>query len=100
MATVDTSPFTALFLLFTVAYLVALLYVVVLERSRVGATWRQRRWDSFRLVTPNAMLRLPGAEYAGPDPEGFLDRDGVVEYLDAYARRHQAHLARLQLRSC
>ncbi len=34
MATVDTSPFTAFFLLFTVAYLVALLYVVVLERSR------------------------------------------------------------------
>jgi putative flavoprotein involved in K+ transport len=43
---------------------------VVLERVRVGESWR-RRWDSFCLVTPNWTLRLPGAHYAGDDPEGF-----------------------------
>ena len=31
---------------------------VVLERGRVGQTWR-RRWDSFCVVTPNWSIRLP-----------------------------------------
>jgi putative flavoprotein involved in K+ transport len=26
---------------------------VVLERGRVGESWRSARWDSFTLVTPN-----------------------------------------------
>jgi putative flavoprotein involved in K+ transport len=58
---------------------------VVLERSRVGASWRERRWDSFRLVTPNWMIRLPGGAYEGPDPDGFLGRDAVADHLDRYA---------------
>jgi len=37
---------------------------VVLERGRVGETWRSR-WDSFRLVTPNWTVRLPDGHYAG-----------------------------------
>src|SRR5689334_13006113 len=44
---------------------------VVLERSGVAASWRERRWDSFRLVTPNWMVRLPGAPEVA-DPGGFL----------------------------
>jgi hypothetical protein len=44
---------------------------VVLERDRVAETWRGR-WDSFRLVTPNWTLDLPGAPYAGDDPDGFV----------------------------
>jgi putative flavoprotein involved in K+ transport len=32
---------------------------VVLERGRVGETWRNR-WDSFCLVTPNWSVRLLG----------------------------------------
>src|SRR5262245_10206655 len=58
---------------------------VVLEQSRIGETWRSRRWDSFTLVTPNWMLRLPGFPYGGPDPDGFLARDEVVAHLEAYA---------------
>jgi putative flavoprotein involved in K+ transport len=57
---------------------------VVLERARVGETWRGF-WDSFCLVTPNWTLCLPGAPYAGDDPEGFLPRDEVVRYLEQYA---------------
>ena len=57
---------------------------VVLERDRVAETWR-RRWDSFRLVTPNWTLDLPGAPYAGDDPEGFAPRDEIVDYLEQYA---------------
>lgn len=57
---------------------------VVLERSRVASAWRGR-WDSFTLVTPNWTLDLPGAPYAGDEPEGFAPRDEIVAYLEAYA---------------
>ena len=57
----------------------------VLEKNRIGETWRSRRWDSFTLVTPNWQLKLPGFEYDGDDPDGFLSRDQLVQYLDEYA---------------
>jgi putative flavoprotein involved in K+ transport len=57
---------------------------LVLERAQVGQTWRSL-WDSFCLVTPNWTMRLPGAAYAGDDPEGFVPRDEVVRYLQNYA---------------
>jgi putative flavoprotein involved in K+ transport len=57
---------------------------VVLERMRVAETWRGR-WDSFCLVTPNWTMSLPGSPYIGPDPEGFVPRDDIVSYLEAYA---------------
>jgi len=57
---------------------------VVLERGRIGQTWRDR-WDSFCLVTPNWSVRLPGGAYDGDDPDGYLPRDELVAYLEAYA---------------
>ncbi|MGH3071130.1 MAG: NAD(P)-binding domain-containing protein [Gaiellaceae bacterium] len=57
---------------------------VVLERGRVGQTWRDR-WDSFCLVTPNWTVQLPGGAYDGPDPDGFMPRDEIVRFLDRYA---------------
>src|SRR5262245_55198319 len=57
---------------------------VVLERGRVGETWRNR-WDSFCLVTPNWSVRLPGYPYDGADPDGFMPRDEIVTYLERYA---------------
>ncbi|WP_157008048.1 flavin-containing monooxygenase [Agromyces laixinhei] len=57
---------------------------VVLERDRVGATWADR-WDSFRLVTPNHTIRLPGGEYSGTEPDGYLGRDEIGDHLRAYA---------------
>jgi putative flavoprotein involved in K+ transport len=61
---------------------------VVFERDRVGHEWRERRWDSFCLVTPNWQCRLPGHPYAGDDPQGFMGKDQIVEYVESYARRH------------
>ncbi len=58
---------------------------VVLERGILGDSWRKRRWDSFTLVTPNWTIRLPGAEYRGPDPDGFMGRDEFAEYLARWA---------------
>ena len=57
---------------------------LVLERARVGESWRGR-WDSFRLVTPNWSTQLPGRGYDGSDPDGFMARDEVVAYLERYA---------------
>ncbi len=57
---------------------------LVLERGKVAQTWRDH-WDSFRLVTPNWSIQLPGGAYAGPDPDGFMPRDEVVAHLSRYA---------------
>ena len=58
---------------------------VVLERGEVANTWRQERWDSLRLLTPNWQTRLPGFSYDGDDPDGFMTMEEVVEFIDAYA---------------
>lgn len=58
---------------------------VVLDRGVLGDSWLERRWDSFCLVTPNWTIRLPGAEYEGPDPDGFMLRDDFVAYLARWA---------------
>jgi putative flavoprotein involved in K+ transport len=57
---------------------------LVLERGRIGQTWRDR-WDSFCLVTPNWTVQLPDGHYDGPDPDGFMPRDEVVGFLERYA---------------
>ena len=57
---------------------------VVLERGRVGETWRGR-WDSFCLVTPNWSVQLPDHPYDRDEPDGFMPRDEVVRYLERYA---------------
>lgn len=58
---------------------------VVLEAGRVAETWRSRRWDSFCLVTPNWTVQLPGGAYAGPDPDGYMGRDELVEHFARWA---------------
>ncbi|WP_233510841.1 MSMEG_0569 family flavin-dependent oxidoreductase [Actinomadura craniellae] len=58
---------------------------VVLERDLIAAEWRERRWDTFCLVTPNWQCRLPGFPYQGEDPDGFMGRDEIVRYLEGYA---------------
>lgn len=57
---------------------------VVLERRRIGETWRGM-WESFCLVTPNWSVRLPGHPYDGHEPEGYMPRDEIVGYLERYA---------------
>jgi putative flavoprotein involved in K+ transport len=57
---------------------------VVFERERAGHAWRAERWDSFCLVTPNWQCQLPGFPYQGPDPKGFMLREQIVAYIDAF----------------
>ncbi len=58
---------------------------VVLERGRIAERWRSATWDSLRLLTPNWMSRLPGWSYAGSEPDGFMRRRELVDYLSDYA---------------
>lgn len=54
---------------------------VVLEAQTPVHAWADTRWDNFTLVTPNWHCKLPGYTYDGKDPDGFMTRDEVVEWL-------------------
>ncbi len=58
---------------------------VVLERGEVANTWRNERWDSLRLLTPNWLTRLPDLAYDGDDPDGFMGMPEVVGFIERYA---------------
>ena len=64
----------------------------MLEQGQVGETWRSGRWDSFTLNTPNWMTQLPGFAYQDDDPDGFLPREEIVNYLEQYAASFHAPL--------
>ena len=63
---------------------------VVLERHTVAHSWKEDRWESFCLVTPNWQCTLPGHPYAGDDPDGFMVRDEIVDYVESYAASFDA----------
>ncbi len=75
---------------------------VVFDRGRVAETWRSRRWDSFCLVTPNWAVKLPGAAYAGPEPDGFMSLAQLVAFFESWAGsfhppvRENTHVSRLE----
>ena len=60
---------------------------LVLERNRIAERWRSERWESLVFQLPNWMIRLPGYAYEGNEPERFMARDGVVRFIDEYAKR-------------
>jgi len=59
---------------------------LVLEGRKVAFSWRDERWDTFCLVTPNWQCQLPGYPYAGPDPQGFMLKDEIVAYVEGYKK--------------
>jgi putative flavoprotein involved in K+ transport len=54
---------------------------VVLERRGIADTWRNQRWDSFRLNTPGWMNTMLGPV----EPHSFSYRDEVVRLLEKQA---------------
>ncbi|SEH47126.1 putative flavoprotein involved in K+ transport [Mycolicibacterium rutilum] len=75
---------------------------VVLEAATPVHAWADSRWDNFTLVTPNWHCRLPGYHYDGPDPDGFMTRDEVVQWLagwlDTFAPPVRTHTRVTKLR--
>ncbi|NDV50306.1 MSMEG_0569 family flavin-dependent oxidoreductase [Salipiger sp. PrR003] len=69
---------------------------IVFERHEKFHSWRKSRWDSFCLVTPNWQCRLPDfhydREYGGTDPDGFMLKDEITDYVDAFAAMAQPDL--------
>ena len=59
-------------------------HLVIEQAARPAHVWRDERWDSFTLVTPNWCILLPGAAYDGEAPDAFLSRDDIVTYFDHY----------------
>ena len=57
---------------------------VVLERDTLMHNWADARWDSFCLVTPNFQCRLPGYSYDGSDPQGFMVKKEIQEFLTGF----------------
>lgn len=57
----------------------------MLERGDVANSWRHERWDSLRLLTPNAQCRLPGYRYEGTDPDGYMSMREVIDFISRFA---------------
>ena len=62
-------------------------HVILEQAEQAGNAWRNSRWDSFALLTPNWSLQMPGAEYQGNDPDGFLPRSEIVAYFEGYIKK-------------
>jgi putative flavoprotein involved in K+ transport len=70
-------------------------YVVLEKSDQPAYAWREEKWDSFCLVTPNWTVRLPGGNYEdfGFDPNGFILRDEIVDYLEKYIKLNNLNLS-------
>jgi putative flavoprotein involved in K+ transport len=51
----------------------------------VANSWRRERWDSLRLLTPNWQSRLPGFQYDGTNPDGYMTVAEVIDFISQYA---------------
>ncbi|HEY2560132.1 MAG TPA: NAD(P)/FAD-dependent oxidoreductase [Caldimonas sp.] len=59
---------------------------LVIEKAQaVGAAWRTH-YERLHLHTVKSLSALPGLAFAGEQPR-YVPRQGVVDYLDAYAER-------------
>jgi len=63
-------------------------HIIFEKANQPAQVWRDR-WDSFTLITPNRMIRLPGASYSGDEPDGFMSKDEIVGYFENYIKQHQ-----------
>ena len=63
-------------------------HVVLEQAAQAGHAWRDDRWDSFTLVTPNWSFLLPGGAYQGDAPDGFMGREEIVSHFEQYVDRY------------
>lgn len=65
-------------------------HVVLDQAAQPAEAWRNHRWDSFTLNTPNWQSRLEeGGDTTTRDPNGFMTRAEIVAYLESYAECHR-----------
>ncbi len=60
--------------------------LVIEKADRIGASWRAH-YERLHLHTVKALSALPGLPFPREAPR-YVPRQGVVDYLDAYARQY------------
>jgi putative flavoprotein involved in K+ transport len=59
-------------------------HLILEQASRAANAWRNDRWDSFALLTPNWAIKLPGTIYRGNNPDGFMTRAEIISLFEKY----------------
>ena len=59
---------------------------LILEKNRVAEAWRTGRWDALVTNGPVWHDRFPSLEFKGNDPDEFVTKDRVADYLEEYAQ--------------
>jgi len=62
-------------------------HVILEKEPELTHAWRRKRWDNFTLVTPNWQCLLPEHPYKGHQPDGFMKKNEIVEYLDQFIEK-------------
>lgn len=57
---------------------------VVLEKSQIADSWRNRRWDSLVANGPAWHDRFPNMTFEGHDKDSFVDKESVADYFVKY----------------
>lgn len=58
---------------------------IVFDKGSLADSWNLKRWDNFTLVTPNWQCEMPGYKYSGEEPNGFMNKEQVVDFITGYA---------------
>ncbi len=63
---------------------------IILEKNRTAEAWRTGRWDALVANGPCWHDRFPSLQFNGDDPDAFVSKDRVAEYLVEYAEMVKA----------
>ncbi|WP_170330088.1 flavin-containing monooxygenase [Ruegeria arenilitoris] len=63
---------------------------IILEKNRTAEAWRTGRWDALVANGPCWHDRFPSLHFKGDDPDAFVPKDRVAEYLVEYAEMVKA----------
>jgi putative flavoprotein involved in K+ transport len=58
---------------------------IVFEQAKIGDSWRNQRWDTFKLNSPNKTNLLPGQKKALFDDDSFSTATEFVSLLEDYS---------------
>ncbi len=59
-------------------------HVILEQATQPAHAWRNERWDSFALLTPNWTVQMPGMHYQGNARDGFMPRADIVAFFERY----------------
>lgn len=63
---------------------------LVLERNRIAERWRSERWDSMVANGPCWHDRFPGLAFDDFDPDQFVPKEAMADYLVSYSEKFKA----------